>query len=101
MFEEGLFGKRSVFVRNPKFAVNTVANTAYLDRRLNWINDIEVMILCYFIYGIGLSIYWGDYFMMLFFIMIGYGLGFLLYKSGLHLSFQSNKVNSLSTLKAQ
>jgi cellulose synthase/poly-beta-1,6-N-acetylglucosamine synthase-like glycosyltransferase len=77
---QGFIGSRSVFVRTPKSQEGS-SNNAYLKRRWNWINGLELAILCYFIFGIFLSIYLGDYFMMLFFLMIGYGLGVIVYQS--------------------
>jgi len=78
---QGFFGKKSVFVRTPKSAVTAVQNNTYLTKGFNWINGLEVAMLCYFIYGICLSVYLNDYFMLLFFCMIGYGLGFIIYHS--------------------
>ncbi len=78
---QGFLGSRLVFVRTPKFVVSSTADNAYLNRRINWINMMELVILCYFIYGITLSVYYSDYFMMVFFLMIGYGLGFIIYQS--------------------
>jgi cellulose synthase/poly-beta-1,6-N-acetylglucosamine synthase-like glycosyltransferase len=78
---QGLLGSSSVFVRTPKFNAAGVANASYLDKRVTWINIVEIGVLCYFLYGIGLSVYFNDYFMMLFFLMIGCGLGFIIYHS--------------------
>ena len=78
---QGFLGSSSVFVRTPKFAVNSIDSSSYLKRKVNWINIFELMILCYFIIGIILSIYFDDYFMMLFFLMIGFGLGLIIYQS--------------------
>jgi cellulose synthase/poly-beta-1,6-N-acetylglucosamine synthase-like glycosyltransferase len=77
---QGFIGSRSAFIRTPK-SHQSSGNNTYLNRRWNWINGIEVAILCYFLFGIFLSIYLGDYFMMLFFLMIGYGLAFIVYQS--------------------
>ncbi len=78
---QGFLGSQSAFVRTPKFNTNTANQASYLKRRINWVTLLEIAILCYFLYGIGLSLYLGDYFMMLFFIMIGCGLGYLVYQS--------------------
>jgi len=78
---QGLAGAKSAFVRTPKAASNKGNQNVYLNRKFNWINLFELIILCYFIYGIFLSIYLGDYFMMLFFFMIGFGLAFIIYQS--------------------
>ena len=76
---QGLAGARSPFVRTPKF--NSNSNTTYLQRKITWINLAEAGILVYFICGIALSIYFNDYFMLLFFLMIGAGLGYIVYHS--------------------
>ncbi len=78
---QGLWGSQSPFVRTPKFSDNDADKASYLRRKINWVTVLEITILCYFLYGIGLSLYLGDYFMMLFFIMIGYGLAYLVYQS--------------------
>lgn len=78
---QGFWGSSSVFVRTPKSAVTAAHNNSYLKNGFNWINGLEVASLCYFGYGIYLSIYLNDYSMMLFFLMIGYGLGFIVYQS--------------------
>jgi cellulose synthase/poly-beta-1,6-N-acetylglucosamine synthase-like glycosyltransferase len=74
---QGLSGKKSPFIRTPKFA--TIKSDRYLTKKINWINVLEVLMFCYFICGIILSFYLGDYFLLLFFCMISYGLGFILY----------------------
>lgn len=78
---QGLLGSKSVFVRTPKFHVNAASDHSYLKRKFNWINVAELIIFCYFICGVFLSVYLGDYFMLLFFLMIGFGLGFIIYQS--------------------
>ena len=78
---QGFLGSSSVFVRTPKFNTGGLTHSTYLAKRITWINVVEVLVLCYFLYGIGLSIYFNDYFMMLFFLMIGYGLAFIIYQS--------------------
>lgn len=78
---QGFLGGRSVFVRTPKLNDTGISNNHYLKRKFNWINIIELLLLCYFISGMVLSVYLGDYFLMLFFIMIGCGLGFIIYQS--------------------
>lgn len=77
---QGFLGSRSVFVRTPKMSSSGTNNT-YLEKRINWINVLEVVILCYFIGGIILSFYFGDYYLLLFFLMIGLGLGLIVYQS--------------------
>ena len=76
---QGLTGNRSAFIRTPKF--NNHKKGAYLNKKFNWINWIELGVLIYFIGGIALSIYFNDYFMLLFFVMISIGLTYILAQS--------------------
>jgi cellulose synthase/poly-beta-1,6-N-acetylglucosamine synthase-like glycosyltransferase len=71
---QGLAGKASPFVRTPKGS----NKSTYLKQKFSWINAVELALLCYFLFGIGLSFYLEDYFMLLFFCMMSYGLSFLL-----------------------
>lgn len=73
---QGLTGNRSPFVRTPKF--NNQKTGSYLRKKFNWINWIELSVLVYFIGGIALSIYFNDYFMLLFFLMVSGGLTYIL-----------------------
>jgi hypothetical protein len=77
---QGLSGHTSEFVRTPKFNLNSNKNS-YLTTKFNWINVLEVCVFIYFLLGIILSIYLGDYFMMLFFMMMELGLGLILYQT--------------------
>ena len=78
---QGLWGKPSAFLRTPKYGATAVQTNSYVSWSFNWINAVEVAMLFYFVFGICLSIYLNDYFMVLFFLMFGYGLGFIVYQS--------------------
>ncbi|GAA4341253.1 glycosyltransferase [Flaviaesturariibacter amylovorans] len=73
---QGLSGHRSAFVRTPKKGSGLVRVAA---ARWTWINSVEAVLFAYFLCGIGLSVWLGDYFLLLFFVMIASGLGYLLY----------------------
>jgi len=92
---QGLFGSRSAFIRTPKSDQKAAQQNTYFKRRLNWINGAEIVTLCYFLYGIGLSFYLGDYFMMLFFVMISSGLAFIISQSFLLIASKAIKPSSL------
>jgi cellulose synthase/poly-beta-1,6-N-acetylglucosamine synthase-like glycosyltransferase len=77
---QGFLGSGSEFVRTPKMS-NAGTNNAYLERKISWVYVLEVLIFCYFIGGIGLSFYFRDYFLLLFFSMIGMGLGYIVFAS--------------------
>jgi cellulose synthase/poly-beta-1,6-N-acetylglucosamine synthase-like glycosyltransferase len=85
---QGLFGVQSPFVRTPKFDHNSSANQ-YLKPKINWVTVLEISLLAYFIYGISLSIFYRDFFMMLFFMMISAGLIVLLYHSLKNVQFKN------------
>ncbi len=78
---QGFFGAPSPFIRTPKFSTASTTGSGYFQNQLTWINGLETAVLLYFLAGIGLSFYLGDYFMLLFFSMICYGLGFIIYHS--------------------
>jgi hypothetical protein len=92
---QGLFGSRSAFIRTPKSDQKGAQQNTYFKRRLNWINGAEIVTLCYFLYGIALSFYLGDYFMMLFFVMISSGLAFIISQSFLLIASKAIKPSSL------
>lgn len=77
---QGLWGMRSPFVRTPKFNTDN-NNTAYLKKSRSWIHYFEMGVFGYFIAGIGLSVFFNDYFMLLFFVMISAGLGYIIFQS--------------------
>lgn len=74
---QGFWGIRSPFVRTPKF--NTAGNNnPYLKKKYTWLHYFEMGVLGYFLAGIGLSVYFNDYFMLLFFGMMSTGLAYIL-----------------------
>lgn len=79
---QGLFGNKAIFVRTPKSS-NAVHNV-YLSRRINWINYLELGLLAYFLCGVALSIYFNDFFLMGFYMMVIAGLLFILYQQLAH-----------------
>jgi hypothetical protein len=78
---QGLFGVPSAFVRTPKFSLQRMATNSYLNNKVTGITILETLLMGYFIYGIGMSFYLRDYYMLLFFVMITLGLGILVYQA--------------------
>ncbi|HEX2536383.1 MAG TPA: glycosyltransferase [Chitinophagaceae bacterium] len=78
---QGFFGYRSEFVRTPKFNVQAPGRNAYLGQRISPLTLLEGALLLYFLGGVALSIYFNDYFLLLFFLMIATGLGILVFQS--------------------
>jgi cellulose synthase/poly-beta-1,6-N-acetylglucosamine synthase-like glycosyltransferase len=77
---QGFFGKKSEFVRTPKFH-NTSGLYAYVSKSINWITGIETALLIYFFYGIYFSFLYKDFFFLLFFLLMCWGLLILVYQS--------------------
>lgn len=84
---QGIAGHRSAFVRTPKFSGSAITDQ-YLNKKISWITLFEMALFGYFLSGIGLSIYFNDYFLMLFFGMMCWGLGVLIFHSVFHLTAQ-------------
>jgi cellulose synthase/poly-beta-1,6-N-acetylglucosamine synthase-like glycosyltransferase len=78
---QGLFGSSSPFVRTPKFNATDPSATTYHSRKFTRINYLEGGMLCYFLAGIAISFFTGDFFMLLFFVMMSAGLSFILFYS--------------------
>ena len=82
---EGLLGRKSPFVRTPKFNVNDkkegVASNVYIKPTLTWLTIVEGILSLYFIFGIGAGIWLGDYGLMLFHVMLAIGYGLIFYHS--------------------
>lgn len=78
---QGLLGYRSAFIRTPKFAANKVALSSYLSRNKKSTHFLELLMLLYFMMGIGLSFYFSDHFFLLLFVMMSCGLAILVFRS--------------------
>jgi hypothetical protein len=78
---QGLFGHRSAFIRTPKYAENKASATAYFSTKKKGMHYFELLMLIYFVAGIGASFYLGDYFFLLLFVMMSSGLAILVWQS--------------------
>lgn len=84
---EGFWGRKTPFIRTPKFNVNAIGenwrNNKYLHMDLNpdinWLTISEGILMLYFLFGIGLGVYFHQYNMLIFHSMltVGFGLVFL------------------------
>lgn len=85
---EGYMGKKSPFIRTPKFNLTNQQGSwkgkKYNKIKLSWINIGEALLTLYFISGICLSILWGDYGMLPMFIALTLGFGAITYYSFKH-----------------
>ena len=96
---EGYLGKKTSFVRTPKFNIlspqETWKNNKYLDRGISHVTVMEGLLALYFAFGIFLAFYFGDFGLLPFHIMLTFGFAFVFYysvaQSG---SFTSSKIFS-------
>ena len=81
---EGHFGKKSEFIRTPKFnvnKVNSVSKNVYLSHKISANNIIETLLFLYFGFAIYSAFAINNYGMLLFHLMLFFGFGFVAFKS--------------------
>src|SRR5690606_28711417 len=81
---EGHFGKKSEFIRTPKFNINNIKDSwkgnIYLNKGFS-VNIIpEILLLLYFIFGVYSAFVLQDYGLVLFHLMLVAGFGFIISK---------------------
>ena len=85
---EGYVGRKTPFVRTPKFALEeksgTWANKKYRAFKVNPLTIVEVFITLYFLAAIGYAIYLGDYGLLPFHVMLTVGFGVVSFYSVKH-----------------
>ena len=84
---EGYRGKKSPFIRTPKFNLNKKAGHwkgSQYKTKIKWVTIVEGLLASYFIWGITLCFAWGDYGMLPLFIMLSLGFGVIFYYSIKH-----------------
>jgi cellulose synthase/poly-beta-1,6-N-acetylglucosamine synthase-like glycosyltransferase len=80
---QGWAGKKSSFVRTPKFNILSVKdklkNNTYSIHKINWTSWVDALICAYFIFAIGLGVYIEYYSFILFhtLLMVGFGINFI------------------------
>lgn len=76
---EGYMGRKTPFVRTPKFNVMTAADSwaanKYISRRISWLTVAEGFLALYFLGGLVLAIYIQDFRMFFLHIMLMVGFG--------------------------
>ncbi len=86
---QGYLGKKSAFVRTPKFNIKSIKDSLkkkkYLARKLDWTTLIEGLLSLYFLYGIFLGYHINDYSLILFHLLLALGYGSIFYFSIKHL----------------
>lgn len=85
---EGYLGKKTPFVRTPKWGIvqkqDAWQQKKYLVRSLNFLTISELGLSIYFLAGIGLGLYWQSYQMLLLHLLLAFGYGFIGYFSVKH-----------------
>ncbi|HET8753356.1 MAG TPA: glycosyltransferase, partial [Salinimicrobium sp.] len=82
---EGHFGKKSDFIRTPKF--NISENSKYKNPKRAFLEEIpgtffiELILLAYFCFGIYSAFHLDNFSMILFHLMLVFGFGFIIFKS--------------------
>ncbi|GAB4022300.1 cellulose synthase family protein [Spirosoma koreense] len=87
---EGYLGRKTPFVRTPKFNVTTAADrwdaNKYVSRQINWLTIAEGFLSIYFLGGLVLAIYIQDFRMFILHIMLMVGFGMVFIYSLVHAS---------------
>lgn len=85
---EGYIGRKTPFVRTPKFNINNKADKwagkKYIMKSIGILTYIEGLLALYFIWGLYLGFSIGDYGMMPFHVMLTFGFGFTFFYSLKH-----------------
>ena len=89
---EGFIGRKTPFVRTPKFNLKTGGDhwrknkymSLDLNPSINWLTLFEGFLMLYFLFGIGLGFYFHQYNMLVFHIMLAVGFGLVFLYSVFH-----------------
>ena len=85
---EGYIGKKSPFIRTPKFNIKDTTDkwqgNKYLASSVSVITVLEGLLFLYFLSGIGLSFYYQSFSMLPLFLMLTFGFGYVFYYSIFH-----------------
>ena len=95
---EGYVGRKTPFIRTPKFNVKTAADrwdsNKYVSRRFNWLTLIEGFLSIYFLGGLALAVYIHDYRMFFLHIMLMVGFGMVAAYSLAHAARRAGTVRA-------
>ena len=82
---EGFLGKKTPFVRTPKFNIRNktlkIAASPYLDNKINAMTIGEGLLCLYFLGGTGAGLVMGDYSFIVFHLMLTAGFAIVFYYS--------------------
>jgi len=90
---QGLVGKKSAFIRTPKFNIKTITDKlnshSYIQKKISKITILEGLFALYFIIGLIGSIYAESYYFILFHALLAVGYSTIFILSIKHLSIKS------------
>ncbi len=82
---EGHFGKKSEFIRTPKFNMNKISDkwrgNKYINKNISKHTILEALLMCYFAFALYSGVQIGDYGLFGFHLMLFSGFGFVFFKS--------------------
>lgn len=82
---EGLFGRKTPFIRTPKFNITTSKNTwkdnSYVKPKINFLTILEGFLSLYFMFGIVAGIYLNNWGLLIFHMMLAVGFASVFYHS--------------------
>ena len=82
---EGLLGRKTSFIRTPKFNVTDLKESwkgnSYIKTKINWITVMEGVLCLYFLFGIAIGISLHDGGLIFFHLMLAVGFGAVFYYS--------------------
>jgi cellulose synthase/poly-beta-1,6-N-acetylglucosamine synthase-like glycosyltransferase len=82
---EGLLGKKSEFIRTPKFNIESLKekwkDNIYLSKKISKSTIVEGLLVLYFLFGLCSGYWLKDYALFPFHLMLFIGFGFVFYKS--------------------
>ena len=92
---EGYMGRKTPFVRTPKFnaanADNGFENNLYRVKKMSPITYLEGVLLIYFLFSLKIAIDYNDYAMIPFLLFLIFGYGFVFFNSIIHLNRSAKK----------
>lgn len=82
---EGLVGRKTPFIRTPKFNIKSPRDSwkgnEYLKIKLDWLTLAEGLLCLYFLFGIGVGIHLQDFALIFFHVLLMLGFGGVFYYS--------------------
>ena len=82
---QGYSGKKTEFVRTPKFNISSLKDSwkgnKYINKKLSPNVIMEFLLMCYFLFGLYSGIKLNDFGLFPFHLMLTFGFGFVFYKS--------------------